>query len=33
MVQIEVIGTYARMELSGEPKDLEKFPGVRRTDR
>ena len=31
--QIEVSGTYVRMELRGEPKDVEKFPGVRKTDR
>jgi hypothetical protein len=31
--QIEVSGTSLRMELSGEPKDVEKFPGVRKTDR
>jgi len=31
--QIEVSGTRVRMELRGKPKDVEKFPGVRKTDR
>jgi len=31
--QIEVSGTHVRMELSGEPKHVEKFPGHRKPDR
>ena len=31
--QIEVSGTHVRMELGGEPKGVEKFPGLRKPDR
>ena len=31
--QVEVTGTHVRMELSGEPKNVEKFPGLRNPDR
>ena len=31
--QVEVTGTHVRLELCGEPKHLEKFPGARKTNR
>jgi hypothetical protein len=30
--QVEVTGTHVRLELCGEPKHLEKFPGARKTN-
>jgi hypothetical protein len=31
--QVEVTGTLVRMELSGEPRQVEKFPGLRKPNR
>ena len=31
--QIEVTGTHVLMELSGEPKHMEKFPGLPKPSR